>query len=834
MKLNVTLLFAGAIVSLVACRTTHPVSNHVSEKKKPKPNEYWSVVRSHPVYGFDEKAYFKSMKLTAETLRDPAKIGVDLGGSWQQEGPYNIKGRVDVITPLHRGSDTIFAGTPNGGIFRSYNGGQIWQPVFDENSYLAIGAIAVDPSNNQTIYAGTGDRNFGGGSYDGNGLYKSVDLGATWTHIGLSNTGIISSVIVHPTDPDVLLVGALGSGYAKTNDRGVFRSTDGGLTWQNTLFVSDSSGVCEMVMHPTDPNVMYATTFNRVNLFGNSIADGPDSKIFKSVDGGITWSQLTNGLPGVNNSRVGVAIAESNPDKLYALYVSTEYDVYEIYVSSDAGTSWTVLNAASGANGLPLTALGGFGWYFGRIHINPYNENYLVLPGVDQFVSTDGGQTWAQNVPDWSEYLVHADKHDLVFQDSLTMLIGTDGGIYKTTDGGISWSELGDLPITQFYEITATTFADGVYAGGAQDNGTCSGNAGTPWDRDFGGDGFKPTYLDAGINEAVFETQRGGIYYVSDLIGYEDLSIPDAFPNDPVNWNAPYVAFSGGPLISGTNKIIVYDNLPGGSWSAVSDDLTRTALGATTPASYHNISAIASNPFSSAEIIAGTSDGLVWKGNYTSENWTNLSAGLPEQYVTEVAFSQIQNGKVYATMSGYYNNFSQALIFKRDNNANAWTSISGDLPAIGINTLLTHVIAGNEVLFVGTDAGVFYSENDGVNWHPVGTNFPISTVAALDMDQTNNKLIAGTYGRSMWSYDLNWYVGIKEANLVEGSVYPNPVTDKLVIKDAVNSVKIISATGTVIWEQNNPVTALEINVSEWPKGVYLVLTDKQYYRFVKQ
>lgn len=535
----------------------------------------------------------------------------------------------------------------------------------------------------------------------------------------------------------------------------------------------------------------------------------------------------------MNNSRVGIAIAESNPDKLYAVYVSTAYNVYDIYVSGDAGSSWTSLNAASGANGLPLNVLGGFGWYFGRIHVNPYNENYLVLPGVDQFVSTDGGVSWTQNVPDWSDYIVHADKHDLVFQDSLTMLIGTDGGMYKTTDGGNNWSTFGELPITQFYEVTATTFNNGIYAGGAQDNGTSSGNAAIPWNRDFGGDGFKPTYLDAGINVAVFETQRGGIYYVSDLIGFENLSIPDAFPDDPVNWNAPYVAFSGGPLISGTNKIIVYDNLPGGVWDVVSPDLTRTALGATTPDSYHTISSIASNPFSPAEIIAGTSDGLVWKGNYTSGNWTNLSAGLPEHYVTEVVFSKTNNGKLYATMSGYYNNFSQALIYKRDNGANAWVSITGDLPAIGINTLLTHVIAGNEVLFVGTDAGVFYSENDGVNWFPVGTNFPVSTVAALDIDQTNNILIAGTYGRSMWSYDLNWYIGIKEANLVEGSVYPNPVMDKLIIKDAATSVKVVNASGAVVWEQEKSVDVLEINVGDWPDGIYLVVTDKQYYRFVK-
>lgn len=834
MKCCSLLLPALVFFGLFGCQSLRPVKEIPTEKKKPQPNSYWLNVRSHPVYGFDEKTFFKDLEIATQAQRDPSKIGVDLNGTWQQEGPVNIGGRINAITPLYRGSDTLFAGTPNGGIFRSVNGGQDWQPVFDEFSYLAIGAIAVDPSNVQTIYAGTGDRNFGGGSYNGNGLYKSTDLGETWSHVGLAQAGIISSVIVHPANPNVLLVGALGSGFAKTNDRGVFRSTDGGLTWQNTLFVSDSSGVCEMVMHPTDPNIVYACTFNRVNLYGNSIADGPDSKIFKSTDGGITWSQLTNGLPMVNNSRVGIAVAESNPNKLYAIYVSTDYNVYDIYVSSNAGTSWTALNAASGMNGLPLDVLGGFGWYFGRIHVNPFNENHLILPGVDQYASTDGGLNWTINVPAWLDYIVHADKHELIFEDAQTMIIGTDGGMYKTTDNGANWSELGQLPITQFYEVTASTFTDGMYAGGAQDNGTTSGNASNQWTRDFGGDGFKPTYLDPGINEAVFETQRGGIYYVSDVVGFESLVIPDAFPDDPVNWNAPYVAFSGGPIVSGTNKVIVCMSVPGDTWADVSPDLTRTALGATTPAAYHTISAIHANSFNQNEVVVGTSDGRVWKGNYVSGTWTDLTNGLPENYVTEVVYSKINNGKVYATMSGYYNNFNQALIFKRDPGAGNWTSITGDLPAIGINALVTYEISGNEVLFVGTDAGVYYSENDGVNWFAVGTNFPISTVSALDIDLDNNKLIAGTYGRSMWSYDLNWYVSIKESNVSEGIVYPNPVADKLVITEDFSTVKIMNAAGNVVWQKEGAISSIDINVSDWPKGMYLVLTDKQYYKFVKQ
>lgn len=824
------LLLIGVIS---ACRTTPPTVETTS-KKKPQPNEYWTVKRSHPVYGFDEKAFFKGMKAVTASKNESVKIGVSLNETWQQEGPVNIGGRVDVITPLHRTSDTIFAGTPNGGIFRTYNGGLNWQPVFDDFSYLAIGAIAIDPSNTQTLYAGTGDRNFGGGSYNGNGLYKSTDLGENWTHVGLQQVGIITSCIVHPGHPDWLLVGAMGSGFAKTTDRGIYRSTDGGATWQNTLFVSDSSGVCEMVADPQNPDVIYATTFNRVNLYGNSIADGPDGKIFKSTDAGATWVQLTNGLPAVNTSRVGIAIAESNPDKLYAVYVSTDYQLYDIYVSSDAGSSWTSIDATSPTNGLDAGALGGFGWYFGQIHVNPFNENHLVLPGVDQFASTDGGLNWSRNVPEWWTYEVHADKHALYFQDSLTMVIGTDGGMYKTIDEGQNWTVFGELPITQFYRVTATTFADGVYAGGAQDNGTCAGNGQTEWTRDFGGDGFQPYYMDVSDNKALFETQRGGIYWYSDSDGMNDLSLGNAFPGVPVNWNAPYKPLDNGVLIAGTNQLVVMSSPPFDQWLPVSNDLTRTAMGATTPGSYHTITEISSNPFVETQIITGTSDGLVWKGDYLQENWTNITASLPEQYVSAVSFSKKTNGKMYVAMTGYYNNFSQALVYKSENGGQSWTDISSNLPAIGVNALITYMVAGNEVLFLGTDGGVYYSEDDGQNWLAVGSNFPVSVVSALDIDEVNNKLIAGTFGRSMWSYDLNWYIGLTEASLSKGIVYPNPVIDQLNIPEKVQFAQIIATGGKVVWEQNGQSDSVQVDVSFLPAGLYLVRTDKQWYRFVKQ
>jgi photosystem II stability/assembly factor-like uncharacterized protein len=827
---NLSPLLLVAVIS--ACHVSKTVQS-VSEKKEPKPNDYWAKKYMHPIYGFNEKLLFKGLNEIKEAKKNPDKIGVDLNGTWAQEGPTNIGGRVDVITPVHRTSDTIFAGTPNGGIFRTKNGGQTWEPVFDDFSYLAIGAIAVDPSNTQTIYAGTGDRNFGGGSYNGNGLYKSTDLGENWTNLGLQQVGIITSCIVHATQPNVILVGALGNGFAKTTERGVYRSTDGGATWQHTLFVSDSSGVCEMIADPQNPDVIYAATFNRVNIFGGSITNGPDSKIFKSTDAGVTWTQLTTGLPSVPMSRVGISISETNSNKLYAVYVDQNYQIHDVFLSNDAGISWTPLNVTNPSSGLDPDVLGGFGWYFGRIHINPFDDNTIVLPGIEQYASTDGGQTWVRNVPEWFTYEVHADKHALHYIDSTTMVIGTDGGMYKTTDAGQNWSVFGELPITQFYRITAKTFADGVYAGGAQDNGTCAGNSQTTWSRDFGGDGFTPNYIDVNEGKVVFETQRGGIHWISNNEGYVDLSIENSLGAVPLNWDTPYFVKETGELVAGTNKLVVMFSPPFDQWSEMSADLTRIAMGATTSPSYHTITELNSNPFSGNDVLVGTSDGLVWKGNFTNGSMTNVTANLPEYYVSSVRYSKKVNGKLYVAMTGYYNNFSQALVFKSENGGQSWTSIASNLPAIGVNSLITYMVAGNEVLFLGTDGGVYYSENDGQTWNIVGTNFPISAVNDLDIDEVNNKLLAGTYGRSMWSYDLNWYIGLNEAKLAEVTIYPNPVTDKLWLDTPAAFVKIISTDGRIVWSQNNYVEKQEIEVHSLKAGVYIIRTDKGASRFVK-
>jgi len=292
---------------------------------------------------------------------------------------------------------------------------------------MSIGAIEVDPINNNIIYVGTGDRNFGGGSFMGNGFYKSDDYGDSWTNIGLLNVGIITSCSVNPANPQEIVVGTLGNPYTKTSERGIYHSTNGGQTWSNTLFISDSAGVTDISRNVANPQILLASSFNRINLPDHSVASGLDSKIFKSTNGGLSWTQITSGLPqNINLSRVGVQYSISNPSKAYAIYVGEDYNIYDIYVSNDAGETWSSLINSGGMMGLDPSATGGFGWYFGGIHIDPWDENHIIFPGVDQYESYDGGFSWNLNVPEWWTYEVHADKHDIYFQNQNTLLIPID------------------------------------------------------------------------------------------------------------------------------------------------------------------------------------------------------------------------------------------------------------------------------------------------------------------------------------------------------------------------------------------------------------------------
>lgn len=833
---------------LLSCGDSNQMSELVDERrngeeepKDPAPNDYWYRLRSHPEKGYDQRLYLEAMnRINAIKLSKAGMSSGDLDQNWTLEGPSNIGGRVNVLTEQSPGSDTIYAGAANGGVFRTLNGGATWDPIFDFHANMAIGAIELDGQN---IYVGTGDRNFGGGSYAGNGLYFSNDFGSTWSNLGLNVVGAITDVSLDPANASTIVVGALGNLYAKSSDRGIFRTDDGGATWTNTLFVNDSSGVCDLVRDPNNAQIMYCATFNRVNLPDRAVAKGPDSKIFKSTDGGASWTQLTGGLPSVNNSRVGISIAKTNSNLLFAIYVDEEYNIYEVYKTFDAGNTWSSININSGTNGMGTGVLGGFGWYFGTIYINPFNENHIVIPGVDMWQSVDGGANWAMNVPDWWTYDVHADKHDVEFPDANSMLIATDGGIYETNDLGANWSDVDDIPITQFYDITIEDLPTGLYSGGTQDNGTTSGNASSMafWTRDFGGDGFEMTYIPA-TDDYIYEVQRGNIYYVNFGIGtYELLDFGD--PDENFDWFTPYEFDKNNfDMVVGSNRLLYMLNPPFSSDQVISGDLTRTAIGAT-DSSNHTIVELERNRLDSDHLLVGTSGGLVWKGDIFGGigNWENITGSWPERTITSVNHSTIDPDTYFVAMTGYYRPYDQAEIYKTTDGGLTWTNISGDMPAIGVNDLLIPENGVDQVIFAATDGGVFLTTNGGSNWEMIGTNLPTITVAEVDIDLANDKLLAGTFARSLWSYDISFLnLGQPPTSVTDEEsivkIYPNPASEYVMVDGLSGNSEIVIRTihGALIERHKPNGSAIRVDCYNWANGMYVFEVDGQTFPLMKR
>ena len=815
------------------------IEKHEKDGKELEPHDQWLTIRSYP-NGFNQEQYLLKM----EEIKHHAFAGadsrdVDLSLEWQQEGPGNIGGRIDVLTVDPTNQDIIYAGATNGGIFKTTDGGSSWNPIFDDLPYLSIGAITLDPENTDIVYAGTGDRNFTGGSFIGNGIYRSEDGGSTWSNIGLTETGVVTEIIIDPTDSDRIFASTLGNPHVKTSDRGIYRSDDGGTTWTNKLIVTDSSGIVDLIMDPSDPDVLYASGYNRMRNYYSSTVTGPQAKVYKTTNGGESWTELGGGLPEEDECRIGLAISNDDPSTVYALYVDADnLDVQDIYKTTNAGTTWSAMNVHDGPGGLPESVMGGFGWYFGEVYLNPYNNDHLVIPGVEMFHSLDGGDNWEMNVPDWWTYEVHADKHAIAFLDEDSYIIATDGGLYKTDNNGVSWTDIEDIPITQFYHIDVHPHEDGLYGGGAQDNGSMSGNAATfnTWERLFGGDGFRVTFLDEDEGAAYYETQYGGLRYADPWGSTTNLS-PDSDDPDRVNWDMPYVINeSKEELFVGTSRIQLMTGAPSGWYTYISDDLTRVGLGETVDNErYHTIAEIEQPSDDDDIIYAGTSDGLVWRGERTGEpwDWTNITGDLPNRYITGIRCSPNQEGVVYLCLSGYKDDEDISYLYKSDDFGATWIDISSDLPGITVNDIL--IAPGyeeDEYLFAALDGGVYFSENNGDSWDYVGTGLPFATVSELHLDIPNEKLIAGTFSRSMWSYDVSWMepiidevddTGIEDEEKATLTLYPNPVVDVVYFAPVENDfIELFDAQGKLVLREKvyhlNGFS--QVNLSNLKTGIY--------------
>ena len=839
-----TLLFLCVYFFITSCHETKPTTLESNNRivQKHEPSDEFFLQRMGPDGHFALDAYTNALKQINQQTLIRTINGFE--EEWTTQGPGNIGARVNTVKVHPTNEDIIYTGFSDGGVFKTTDGGTTWNPIFDDQTFLSIGDIELDPQNPEIVYVGTGDLNISGYPFIGDGLHRSMDGGATWTNVGLEETRIISKIIIDPTNSNNIFTATMGLPFQRGNDRGIYRSNDNGSTWEQVLFISDSTGVSEMVMDPNDPQVLYAIGWDRIRNNFDSVIKGEGAKVYKTIDGGDTWNIVEGGLPNnEQHSRMGIAIHENDPNILYVQYIAASgFQLEAIYKTENAGVSWETIPIDEFNNGLSENAMGGFGWYFGKIRVNPNDPNDIYLLGVDLWRTTDAGQNWDLATPPWWEYDVHADKHDLTFLNDGGILLGTDGGIYKSDANSDNWEDIENIPTTQLYRVAYNPHEPDLYYGGAQDNGSMGGNESgiNNWARIYGGDGFQMAFDPDNPDRFFVETQRGNIAVTLDGgISYNDANSGIEI-NDRRNWDMPYIISPhlSQTLYTGTYRVYLgAGDIP--NWAPVSEDLTD---GPDANSRYNNITAIDESPVEDGLLYVGTGDGNVWRGDGGGSTWTSISDGLPDQYVTDVIGSPTDVNFAYVTFSGYRDNDFLPRIFRSENQGTTWEDISSDLPDLAINELLIVPQAGDSIMFVATDGGVYGTVTAGTTWERLGTNMPTVTVYDLVINEAKNELVAGTFARSIMTYPLDSIFGMQDTIMVANNtptrfeetgikIIPTVASDATQIKienieqNRTAELVVISMDGKIMHQASN-LSGKEIihdlDISNYPAGQYFV------------
>jgi photosystem II stability/assembly factor-like uncharacterized protein len=777
-----------------------------------KPNDWFFLQRAYPIGNIPIDQRLASLE-QAQTMLE--KMGNKSAVVWLEAGPTNIPGRITDLAVHPSNPNTIYAGAAAGGVFKSTDNGVSWIPVFDITGTPSIGALAVHPTEPQIIYVGTGEANSSGDSYPGTGMYKSTDGGSTWTHLGLDNSYHIGRIAINPRNPEIIYAAVCGKLFGTNPDRGVYKSTDGGVSWERKLFVSDSTSCIDVVLNPSSPDTVYAAMWERIRLAQRRKVGGLTSGIWRSTDGGGTWSHLTTGLPASasNVGRIGISVSASSPNIVYAMYSDDPGDFMGVYKSTNHGANWARVNDSALGS-----FLGGYGWYFGNIRVDPTDANRVFVLGLDLYRSTNGGSSWSEVGSS-----VHVDHHTMFISptDHNRVYLGCDGGVYLSSNGGTGWNLCTGQPSTQFYAITLDQLNPQRLYGGTQDNGTLRTLTGAQndWEQIFGGDGFY-CCVDFTNSNVIYAEYQWGNLLKSTNLGYSWDYVMNGinYDADRHNWCTPVVMdpTNHNILYYGSNRL--YRTTNGGTlWSPISGDLTNgPGSGNLT---YGTITTMYVAPSNHNVIYAGTDDANVWVTTNYGLNWTKIITGLPNRWVTRVVADPFSDAVVYVTLSGYRDSSPLPHIYRSTNHGNTWQSISSNLPEAPINDVVVDSI-NPSVLYVGSDVGVYKSENLGVSWAPLGINLPITTVQDLVLHQTSRKLVAGTHGRSMFSCQL------ASADTLHGVVVsagPNIYTVNAIQVQAEfflqNSGKVtdtfdITVTGQLAWDLNPDSSRVELNGGE--------------------
>lgn len=705
---------------------------------------------------------------------------------WRFLGPDNISGRITDVEAVAGNKMLIYAATATGGLWKTTNAGITWESLMDDAPTASIGDVALAPSNPNIVYVGTGECNIFRASLAGLGMFRSTNGGKSWEHLGLEETHTISKVLVHPTNPDIVYVAASGNEWTYNPERGVYKTTDGGKTWEKVFYIDEKTGAIDMLIDPNDPNTLYASMWNRIRKRWSDPTPEDGDGIYKTTDGGKTWKLLANGLPDTKfTGRVGISLCRTKPNTVYA-YVdnhapgrtptASERDSYgrpkqqtitgaEVYRSDDKGESWRKVNEKSMEN------FGGtYGWVFGQIRVDPNDDNTVYIMGLNIAKSTDGGK----NFKVIGQRNVHSDHHAIWIDptDSDYVINGNDGGVNVSYDGGINWRDFYDkIPTTQHYTLGLDNAKPFNIYTSVQDEGSFRTKVthrpgfsrgfynSTRWEGVPGGEG----------SFNVVDPTDSTIYYQSSFYGRltrHDFKtgkttniLPKVADNEPVQ-RGEWLAAT---LLSPHNPSVVYHGMQylyrsmdkGSTWEKISPDLSYNDPNEQGKLPYQisfaTITQIAESPKKFGLLYVGTDDGKLHISKNGGTEWKEILKGLPyKKHVSGIVASQYDEATVYLAQNGRRDDDWKAYLFRSTDYGETWTDISANLPGGPVNVIREDPKNKN-VLYIGTDAGVYVSKDSGQNWVCLSNNLPNSvSINDIAIHTRDNMMVIATYGRGVW------------------------------------------------------------------------------------
>ncbi len=709
--------------------------------------------------------------LASFAVYEQMKASTAYGLEWIPIGPTINSARADAVQVDPSRPGTMYLAFGSGNLWKTTNNGLSWKPIFEEQPALGIGDIALAPSNPDILYLGTGEslkkpRNF---TMPGTGIYRSDDAGATWHHLGLSDSWHIGEIAVHPTNPDIVIVAVLGHFWSDNRHRGVYRTEDGGKTWQQVLYINEQTGANDVVIAPSNPDIMYASMWQH-----SPQVSGKNSEVYKSIDGGKTWEKAHEGMPVDENvGRIGLAVSYSNPDKVYALMDHRNRKdgkgAAKIFRSLNGGKNWKKTHKEE------QMFLSVIGWYFADIYVNPQNDEEIFGLGVRLAHSTNGGETIDfiggdvyHMFPSAADPL-HLDHCELWINPSNPdhLALANDGGLYTSYDKGKHWTHHNNIPAGEFYDITLSKTEPYTIYGGVQDDATVYGPAkeyDPRYHKDWqylwvdawsGGDGCV-TCVDPEDPNTVYFSMQNGAARRRDMQSGHSVSIRPRLPEDHegearFNFITPYfisthdhntLYHAGNYVFKSTNR--------GDDWEVISEDLSAS----NNPAKRSTAAgALAESPIKAGLLYMGTDKGAFWISEDDGKSWEERSVGLPDNYIRSIAPSAFKESRVYLTLTGMNYDDLGNYIFVSEDYGKTWASISGNLPDEVANVIIEDPKHAN-LLYAGLYRGVYVSTDRGASWSLLGKNLPAVSVADLAIDEPTGDLVIGTHGRGIYKVNL--------------------------------------------------------------------------------